>query len=175
MGSCGVGTYTSLVSSFDAGRNWTSATWPSRIFSQPCGSGSELVALSPTREALLAAVFNNGSQTGYDVLFSDDNGATWHAVSIPAPLWEPDSGNFAYAWPTMLPDGSLLGTGATRWLILPPGARHWCLTQRGGLPPWPANLMVVGDQLWVFDTGDMRGGTTLSYRIPLSQLKCATS
>lgn len=163
-----VGEWQAIETSGDSGRSWSSPGWPSRL--SAC-TLSELVGLTGGG----VAAIDEFSQ--YPLTLSTDGGLTWQAIALPVP---PDNaGNFANCcgWALqILPDGRLLLTGSS-WYLLAPAGSQWCAVSGTPQPTYtfgsPAPL-VIGNRLWWVDSnqngpGDFR---STARSAPIAAIHC---
>ena len=178
LGSCAMHEYPQpLLISSDGGQSFGVPTWPASA--NGCET-NEVVALSPTSVLLLRG------RDPFPAVISNDGGATWQALALPAlpgaPLYDTGFNDLH-----MLPSGALLASGesgsslpmgilpagqADVWYLLPPGATAWCAVDSALLPGNAAGVQVVGMQVWVFPPID---GSALPAAIDAGSLTCGST
>jgi hypothetical protein len=171
------GTRQLILYSDNAGRTWTTPTWPADV--DACGS-AQLVALSASHELLVE------SASPYGVLQSNDGGRTWSDVSIP-PLPGQRGGQAVSQGPgglLMLPDGAFLATGrrmagttsTDRWELLVPYAHTWCTVAH--LPSGTigsasfSTVVVIGDELWWQTDSGRTSNRGAVHHLAIARLRC---
>ncbi|GEM_PF-579087 len=165
VGNCAkFGSPQAIRFSLDGGRHWAAPAWPDRV--NACGL-HELAGL-----AIRGALLLGGDLS--PLLLSNDGGRTWQNVALP-PLQAPPGAAAGFPGLQLLPNGSLLASGAF-WQLLLPGASSWCRVPTGVLPPVNGDPQVIGDRLWWLQggPGPHDPEQPLSARsIPLGRLHCA--
>jgi hypothetical protein len=154
-----------LERSSDGGVTWSPPAWPERVDVGHQGP-AELVALSARTVALLAP----GGP--YPLRLSQDGGAQWHVISMPA---IPGLGFTLPPGATLqwLPSGDLLLTplaGPARLLL--PGATTWCAVASTTLPA-AVQPAVIATRLWWLQAEGSPIRGYAARRVPLDRLRCA--
>lgn len=154
-----------VMRSPDGGKTWLSTGHSVELRAT---GPDELVAFSPQEAALISGAAD------YPLLFTQDAGQTWQALSLPTPPG-PQTG-YLYEGLQMLADGTLLirSTDSSTWMMLLPGANAWCRLGAVGLPEISLLLEPAGGRLWwvpVIDANQPSASQIQS--VPVSSLKCA--
>jgi hypothetical protein len=162
------------VYSRDGGRTWLAPSSPASVDlrSPP---PHELVALSPTRVALVGGEEPSTNVLGPPLWLSDDGGQTWQQVGLPN---LPGQAGPPFSWPglILLPDGALLAQSpdTADWLRLEPAGRAWCPVAAAPQPE-PGTAQVIGERLWMLRRDPNGAAPPTPRSVPLADLRCAST